>query len=47
MMPILLLPVTLIPTLAERQISSGVYRFLGMTVTSLVAVQSSIQSGPD
>jgi hypothetical protein len=27
--------------------SSGVYRFLGMTVTSLVAVQSNIHPGPD
>jgi hypothetical protein len=29
------------------RISSGVYRFLGMTVTSLVAVQSIIHTGPD
>jgi putative transposase len=28
-------------------ISSGVYRFLGMTMTSLVAVQSSIHPGPN
>jgi len=28
-------------------ISSGVYRFLGMTMTSLVAVQSNIHPGPD
>src|ERR1700682_2606309 len=28
-------------------ISSGVYRFLGMTLTSLVAVQSNIHPGPD
>ena len=28
-------------------ISSGVYRFLGMMLTSWVAVQSNIRSGPD
>jgi hypothetical protein len=29
------------------RISSGVYRFLDMTVTSLVAVQANIRPGPD
>jgi len=27
--------------------SSGVYRFLGMVMSSLVVVQSNIRSGPD